>query len=236
VLDRALSRVADHPVVTVCAGRTDAGVHALSQVVHFETHAKRQAEAWTFGVNANLPRDVSVTWSRAVPNEFHARFSASARRYAYFILNRRARPGMLNGRIAWERHPLDVDSMKLGASVLEGTHDFSAFRAAGCQARSPVRTVYTLSLDRQGDLIRIDISANAYLQRMVRNIAGVLIEIGRGQRPPAWASDVLAARDRREGGFTAPSNGLYLVGVRYPMRYDLPSEPALSQVCGPLGL
>ena len=236
MLERAIGSVANLPVKTVCAGRTDAGVHALGQVVHFDSPAERTREAWTFGVNANLPRDVSVLWARAVSPDFHARFDALFRRYSYFILNRRTRPAVLDRRITWERRPLDADAMHFAAQALVGEHDFSGFRASGCQARSPVRTVLSLRIARYGDLVRVDISANAFLQHMVRNIVGVLVAIGRGDRHPEWAGEVLKGRDRRVGGVTAPPDGLYFVGVAYPPVNALPSDPAASEGCPLPGL
>jgi len=236
VVERALSSVADHAVTAICAGRTDAGVHALSQVVHFDTDAARNLDAWTFGSNASLPRDVSVLWAREVANNFHARFDALYRKYSYFILNRPTRPAVLDRRITWERRPLNVDTMQAAAAALVGEHDFSAFRAAGCQARSPVRSVHGLHIVRHGDLIRMDVSANAFLQHMVRNIAGVLVAIGRGERDASWAGEVLAGRDRRRGGVTAPADGLYFVGVGYPEHHELPSDPGVAQGCPLPGL
>lgn len=227
-LEEALGRVADHSVQAVCAGRTDAGVHALGQVVHFESGAVRPESAWVLGVNANLPRDVSVNWSRPVPEEFHARFSATARRYRYVILNRRTRPAVLRGRVAWEARPLDVERMRAAAGYLLGEHDFSSFRGAGCQAKSSVRRVFRLDVDRRGTFVIIDVTANAFLLHMVRNIAGVLVAIGAGKAAPEWARDVLAAADRRQGGVTAAPDGLYLVQVDYPSRYRLPAVPPES--------
>ena len=221
-LEEALSRVADRPIATVCAGRTDAGVHALAQVVHFDTEAERAPHAWVLGANSNLPADVSVRWARPVDEAFHARYSAVCRHYRYLILNRRERPALLRHRAAWERAPLDVARMQAGAGHLVGEHDFTSFRAAACQAKSPVRTVVRLEVERRGALVAIDISANAFLQHMVRNVAGALLAIGAGKREPAWAGELLAARDRTRGEATAPAAGLYLARIDYPSGHDLP--------------
>ena len=202
-LEQALARVADEPVRTVCAGRTDAGVHGLGQVVHFDTRAERSERSWVFGANANLPGDVAVLWARPVGEEFHARFAAMGRSYRYVIFNRPVRPAVLKGLVSWECRPLDVVPMAEAAATLLGEHDFSAFRAAGCQARSPVRTLHRLDVRRDAEMVFLEVEANAFLQHMVRNLAGVLMAIGDGRRPPEWAAEVLAGRDRRLGGVTA---------------------------------
>lgn len=227
VLEEALGRVADAPVRTVCAGRTDARVHALGQVAHFDTSARRSARSWTFGASANLPDDVCVLWAAPVDGEFHARFSAQSRSYRYVILNRAVRPAVLDGRVTWECRPLDAGAMARAARPLLGEHDFSAFRARGCQARNPVRTVERLDVARHGDFVVLDVRANAFLQHMVRNLAGVLMAIGMGREPETWSAAVLAGRDRALGGVTAPPDGLYLVDVAYPERFGLPrlSQP-----------
>ena len=221
-LEQALARVADEPVRTVCAGRTDAGVHGLGQVVHFDTRAERSERSWVFGANANLPGDVAVLWARPVGEEFHARFAAMGRSYRYVIFNRPVRPAVLKGLVSWECRPLDVVPMAEAAATLLGEHDFSAFRAAGCQARSPVRTLHRLDVRRDAEMVFLEVEANAFLQHMVRNLAGVLMAIGDGRRPPEWAAEVLAGRDRRLGGVTAPPHGLYLTAVRYGPEHDLP--------------
>ncbi len=222
-LEAALSSVADTPVRTVCAGRTDAGVHALAQVVHFDSRAERASHEWVLGANSNLPGDVSVRWARPVADDFHARYSALRRHYRYVIDNRRERPALLRSRAAWERAPLDASSMQAAGSHLVGEHDFSSFRAAGCQAKSAVRTVATLEVRRHGPLVIIDIAANAFLQHMVRNIAGVLMEIGKGKRQPEWARQLLAERDRTLGAVTAPPVGLYLIRIDYAPEHGLPA-------------
>ncbi len=221
-LERALSVVADAPVRTVCAGRTDAGVHGRGQVVHFDAPTMRTAKAWTLGTSANLPADVSVLWAKPVTQEFHARFSALHRSYRYVILNRRVRPALLRGRVAWECRELDAGAMARAARSLLGEHDFSAFRAAGCQARNPVRHLSRLDVARHGDFIVLDVEANAFLQHMVRNLAGTLMAIGMGRQAESWAAQVLAGRDRRAAGVTAPPDGLCLLGVAYPEHFGLP--------------
>jgi tRNA pseudouridine38-40 synthase len=224
-LEQALYRVADHRVQVVGAGRTDAGVHATVQVVHFDTRSYRSPRSWVLGANANLPRDLSVLWAVPVPEDFHARFSAIGRTYRYVILNRWTRPALLAHRACWECRPLEVDRMREAAAYLLGEHDFSSFRALACQAKSPVRTVRRLTIERQGERIYIEVTANAFLHHMVRNIAGVLIAIGLGKHPPVWAQKVLEARDRTLGGATASAQGLYLVGVEYPAHFSIPNPP-----------
>lgn len=223
-LEIALSRVADHPVRVICAGRTDAGVHAVGQVVHFESGAPRSPRSWVLGANVNLPPGISVTWAQAVARDFHARFSARSRRYRYIILNRWVRPAVLRARVTWQRKPLDELRMRQAAVYLRGEHDFTSFRALACQAKSPVRNVYQLDVSREADCIYIDIHANAFLYHMVRNIAGVLMSVGAGERSPSWVAELLTLRDRAQGGITAPSDGLYLVHVVYDPQFGLPSR------------
>ena len=221
-VEQALSQVADRPVRVVCAGRTDAGVHATAQVVHFDTDAERSMRSWVYGANANLPKSVSVQWARPVAGDFHARFSAVRRRYRYVILNREVRPTFLAWRVAWEYRPLNEALMRQAAQLLVGEHDFSAYRAVACQAKSPVRNLYELKVSRDRDMVILDLEANAFLHHMVRNIVGVLMDIGAGKQPPAWAGEILESRDRTLGGVTAPPHGLYLTGVGYPAHFDLP--------------
>lgn len=224
-VERALARVADHPVSVVCAGRTDAGVHATAQVIHFDTPAQRPLHAWVLGGNSHLPEGVSILWARPVGDDFSARFRATARSYRYVILNRPVRPALWARRVTWWRRPLALAPMQDAARHLLGEHDFSAFRAIGCQARHPRRIVHHLTLQRQGDLIYLDVRANAFLHHMVRNIAGTLLRVGQGEAGPDWVGEVLAGRDRRRAGITAPAAGLYLTGVEYPACHGLPASP-----------
>jgi tRNA pseudouridine38-40 synthase len=222
-LQGALSRVADSVVECTCAGRTDAGVHALEQVVHFDSDAARSERGFRLGANTYLPSDVSVVWMREVPAHFHARFSATARSYRYVILNRDSRPGLATGRATWERRPLDVDRMHAAAQYLLGEHDFSAFRAIECQSKSPVRRVEALSVTREQEWVTIAITANAFLHHMVRNVAGLLVSVGAGDSPTERVPTVLAGRDRKTNAATAPPDGLYLASVRYPGEFGLPA-------------
>ncbi len=223
-VEAALGEVADHPLRVHCAGRTDTGVHALQQVIHFDTRAERELHAWVLGANVHLPGDVRMLWAAQVDPEFHARFSASGREYRYFILNRPAAPALHHHQVSWECRGLDVDRMAAAATHLLGEHDFSAFRAVACQAASPVREVRELQVQRRGDLIMLRVRANAFLHHMVRNIAGVLMAIGRGAEDVDWAGRVLETRDRTLGGVTAPPDGLYLADVEYPDRFRLPKQ------------
>lgn len=221
-LEQALSRVADHPVSVICAGRTDTGVHGRGQVVHFDTDAERDPRSWILGANANLPETVCVLWAQPVDDTFHARFSALGRRYRYLLLNRWVRPAVDVGRVSWERRPLDAGAMHEAAQALVGEHDFSAFRSSGCRANHPVRDIREIRVSRNGEQVAIEVAANAFLYHMVRNIAGTLLPVGRGERPVGWVAEVLASRDRNAAGVTAPPDGLYFMGVRYPAEYDLP--------------
>jgi tRNA pseudouridine38-40 synthase len=221
-VEAALSRVADHPVSIVCAGRTDAGVHALGQVAHFESDAKRSLSNWVRGGNVYLPPSISIRWAKWVDSGFHARFSAVARRYQYLIYNHPVRSSIFQARATGWHRPLNEIAMQQAARYLLGQQDFNAFRSINCQAKSSIRTVQILEVTRCGDFIKIDIKANAFLHHMVRNIAGVLIAVGEGKRPPEWAQAVLAMRDRKEAGITAPSVGLCLVEVEYPAVFGIP--------------
>ena len=232
-VEQALTQVANHQVRVFCAGRTDTGVHATSQVVHFESDAVRKDRGWVHGANAHLPDDVVVTWAKPVSDKFHARFSAQRRRYRYVIYTRRVRPTFLARRVTWEYRALDIERMQAAANDLVGEHDFSSFRAYGCQAKSPVRTVHELKLSRSGDhgeFIMLDIEANAFLHHMVRNVVGVLAAIGAGEKPVEWAGEVLAYRERKLGGVTAAPHGLYLVGVEYPEEFGIPYLSAPQMV------
>lgn len=224
-VELALTRVAAHPVRVVCAGRTDTGVHAVGQVVHFDTDAVREARNWVLGTNVNLPPTVSTSWAKQVDNDFHARFSAESRSYRYLILNRSTRSSLLAARATWVHRPLDAERMHEAGQALLGTHDFSSYRAMACQAKSPVRTLHRLQVKRIGEVIELHVYANAFLHHMIRNIAGVLIAIGRGERDPGWAAEVLKLRDRTLGGVTAPPDGLYFERVWYPDRFAIPPPP-----------
>ena len=224
-LEEALAAVADSPVRAHCAGRTDTGVHGFCQVVHFDAPASRSPKSWVMGVNANLPLDIRLHWAVPVPGEFHARFSATARRYRYIIANTVVRPALLSGQVSWQRRPLDERLMHAEAQCLLGERDFSSFRAAACQSSSPMRNVQRVAVFRWGELVVLDIKANAFLHHMVRNIAGSLIAVGSGRKPPGWCSDLLAAGDRTLAGDTADAAGLYLVDVEYPGEYGLPPTP-----------
>ncbi len=222
-VEAALSKVANHPVKVMCAGRTDAGVHARGQVIHFETEAIRAVRSWVCGANANMPKDVSMLWAQPVGDDFHARFSARRRRYRYVILSRPVRPTFLAGRVSWDYRAFDETRMAQAASDLVGEHDFTSYRALACQAKTPTRTLYHLDITRQDDLIFLDIAANGFLHHMVRNIAGVLMAIGAGEREPVWARKILDMRDRTAGGVTAPPYGLYLMEVYYPENFAIPA-------------
>ena len=228
-LELAISDVADESIEIICAGRTDTGVHAIQQVVHFETTSIRESHAWMLGTNSKLPKDIAVTWVKEVDDDFHARFSALGRTYQYVILNRRARPGILNGLVTWECRKLDLDKMRKASKCLIGEHDFSSFRAVACQAKTAVREIQCLEIDKLDEWFVITISANAFLHHMVRNIAGVLMAIGQGKEGVTWSAEVLASKDRTAGGVTAPPDGLYLVSVQYPERFAIPNPKKLIE-------
>ncbi len=232
-LEAALAQIAGTPVATICAGRTDAGVHALAQVVHFDCTVARPDSAWVRGVNALLPPALAVTWAQRVPPGFSARFSATARRYRYVLLNHPVRPAADHGRVGWFHVPLDVHYMRTAGTCLLGTHDFSAFRSSQCQARSPVRTLTSLDIQTHAPYLTIDVCANGFLHHMVRNIVGSLIYIGSGRQPAAWMLELLAARDRTRAAPTFDAAGLYLTGVDYDVAWNLPQRervisPALA--------
>lgn len=224
-LEKAFSKVANHTVKCVCAGRTDSGVHAQQQIIHFDTEVVRPDHAWLLGGNSYLPKDVSIRWAVAVNNEFHARFKAEARSYRYVILNSPVRPAILAGKVTWVRKSLQVGAMQQAAKYLIGKHDFSSFRASGCGANTPIRHVMQAEVIRAGNFIYLDIKANAFLYHMVRNIAGMLISIGQEDNSPEWTQQLLQKKNRTKGGMTAPSDGLYLVSAHYPESWKLPQPP-----------
>ncbi len=224
LIEAALSNIANEPVSVQCAGRTDTGVHAIGQVVHFETTVVRHDNAWIEGANTKLPRDIRITWLRQVPDEFNARFRAFARQYRYVIYNRNVQAAILASRATWVRQRLDENAMHQAAQALVGEHDFTSFRASSCQAAHANRDMQSISVIRNGDFIFIDIKANAFLHHMVRNIAGSLIKVGKGAKPIDWMAEVLDAKNRRLAGMTAPADGLYFVNAFYPEKYDLPEN------------
>ena len=226
-LETALSRVADAPVDTVCAGRTDAGVHAACQVVHFDTAAERDPRGWMLGVTGQLPAAMCVRWCVPVAGDFHARFSARARRYRYRLVNRPVRPALGRQYLGWERRPLDAGAMHRAAQALLGEQDFSAFRTVHCQAPHARRNLQHIEVRRAGDEVAVEVQANAFLHHMVRNIVGSLLVVGRGERPEGWIAALLAGRDRTLAGPTAPSAGLVFLGPRYPPEWGLPAEVTL---------
>lgn len=227
-VEEALSFVANRPIQVVCAGRTDAGVHATAQIVHFETECVRAARAWVLGANTQLPADISIQWARPVVSSFHARFAATARRYVYLIYNHQQRPGVLAPYVTWHLQSLDVRKMQQAAAYLVGEHDFSALRSSQCQAKHAVRHLQAFHIQRHGHMILCEVQANAFLHHMVRNIIGLLLAVGSGKRPAVWAQEVLASKDRRCAGVTAPANGLYLQAVAYPKCFQLPEAAGLK--------
>lgn len=224
-LEAALGRVANHPVIVHAAGRTDAGVHASNMVIHFDSPSVRQARSWIMGANTLLPRDIAVRWAVPMTDDFHARFKAIARRYRYVILNHAYRPALLSGQVTHVYQTLDIAKMQLAAAKFVGTHDFSSFRAVACQSNQPVRTVSHCQLIQQGQLLILDIQANGFLHHMVRNIVGVLLEIGSGERELEWIDYLLSIKDRTQGGVTAPPDGLYFIQAYYPEQFELPEVP-----------
>ena len=222
-VELAVAAVADEPTEVVCAGRTDAGVHASGQVAHFDTRADRSERGWLLGINSNLPDDINVSWIRPVSDDFHARFSAISRSYRYVVLNRLVRSALHRKRAWWVHQALDDQLMHSAAQALVGEHDFSAFRAAGCQASNAVREITAIRVRRENDWVVLDVTANAFLQHMVRNITGTLVAIGRGDEAPDRIAAILDSRDRTEGGVAAPPHGLTLVAVEYPEEFGIPA-------------
>lgn len=228
-VERALGNVADCEISVVCAGRTDTGVHATSQIIHFDTQKERTIRSWIHGANSFLPKDVCVKWGREMPDDFHARYSALSRRYRYIIYNSPIRPGLFRSKVTWQYRQLDHREMHEAAQFLIGEYDFTSFRSVECQSNTPMRNVTKIQVSRNSDMLMIDITANAFLHHMVRNIAGVLIAVGSGKKPVAWVEEVLLARDRRLGAETAPPYGLYLVEVCYPEKFGV-----IKSMPGPL--
>jgi len=221
-LQSALSQIAGERIAVVAAGRTDTGVHALEQIVHFDTGVERPLTAWVRGVNALLPESIAVLWAHPVPDEFHARFSAHGRSYRYQLINRATRSAIHAGKVGWFHAPLDISVMRLAAQHLLGEHDFSAFRAAECQAKSPVKNLQQLDIRKQGDLFVFELSANAFLHHMVRNIVGCLIYVGKGKYPPEWLAEVVSSRNRSLAAPTFAPDGLYLQRIKYEEKWGLP--------------
>lgn len=232
VVEAALSRVAAESTTVACAGRTDSGVHATHQIIHFDTRAERSPRSWILGANSHLPYSVRIHWAQPVRAQFHARFSATSRTYRYLISNQAHRPALGHSGLTWAKHPLDVGLMQTAIKSLLGEHDFSAFRGAGCQSLSAFRNVHRVDVAQRGNLVAVQITANAFLLHMVRNIVGALMVVGRGERPPQWVAELLAGRDRTRSAATAPPNGLYLVAVDYPSQFGI--VPPVRG-CGVLG-
>jgi tRNA pseudouridine38-40 synthase len=224
-IEQAISQVADHPVTVICAGRTDTGVHARGQVVHFDSPSERSERQWVLGINSNLPDPVRVLWARQVDDTFHARFAALSRSYQYTILNRWVRPAIGVSYYGWWRDPLDEKRMHEVAQVLLGRHDFSAFRSSGCSAQHAIREVTAINVTRRGNFVEIDITANAFLYHMVRNIVGSLIPVGTGEKTGQWFNEVFHSHDRKLAGVTAEPQGLCFTNVRYDPKYNLPDDP-----------
>ena len=230
-LERALAAIANAPVPTVCAGRTDTGVHATTQIVHFDAPVMRPISAWVRGVNSHLPDGVAVRWAQAVGDDFHARFGATARHYRYVLFNGPVRPALLHARVGWFHRPVDVHRMAQAATALCGEHDFTAFRAAACQAQSPVRHMRHVCVERRGDFVVFDFCANAFLHHMIRNLVGALVYIGKGAQSTDWMATLLRERDRTQAAPTFSAAGLYLCGVEYPDQWSLPGQGRI--ICTP---
>jgi tRNA pseudouridine38-40 synthase len=231
-LEAALAEIAGAPVRLTAAGRTDAGVHATGQVAHFDAPAARPESAWVRGVNAHLPDAIAVQWAHAVDDEFHARFAATSRSYAYVLYNHPVRPAVFAGKVGWFHHELDLEAMRMAAAHLVGEHDFSAFRSSECQAKSPVKTVHRVAIDRRGTHVVFEFAASAFLHHMVRNLVGCLVQVGKGARAPGWVAEVLASRDRANAAPTFGPEGLYLTAVAYPERWHLPAPAPMLALLG----
>jgi tRNA pseudouridine38-40 synthase len=223
-LEKALGKFAAQRVSTLCAGRTDAGVHGIMQVVHFDTAVHREPYSWVRGTNANLPRDIAVQWAKPVPDEFHCRACATSRRYAYVLYESVVRPSVDHGRVGWAFRSLDLEAMRAAAAVVIGEHDFTSFRASQCQALTPVKNLMEITFSKRGSYWRIEFEANAFLHHMIRNIMGCLVLIGQGKQSPLWMAEVLAARDRRAAAPTFSPDGLYFLGPRYDPKWEIPDR------------
>jgi tRNA pseudouridine38-40 synthase len=221
-VEQALSKIANQPIAVFCAGRTDSGVHGLGQVIHFETEVQRPAKAWIEGANCHLPHDISIVWAQEMPENFHARFSAVSREYRYVIFNSKQKPAVLHDMVTWVKQPLDVAAMSEAAKCLHGEQNYATFQAASCQSPTSFRNIIYLQVTRKGDYVFIDICANAFLHHMVRNIAGALIEVGKGWKPVQWMTQILAEQDRTKAAATAPASGLYFVRANYPKSFEMP--------------
>jgi tRNA pseudouridine38-40 synthase len=226
-LEAALGKFTQHRVSTLCAGRTDAGVHGLMQVVHFDTPLTRTTASWVRGINAFLPRDISVEWAQEMPPEFHCRASATSRRYAYIVVESLVRPSVDHGRVGWVYKPLNLAAMQQAAAYLLGEHDFTSFRASACQALSPVKTLQRIEISQRGAYWRFEFEANAFLHHMIRNLMGCLVLVGQGKHPPEWVTQVLQARDRDAAAPTFSPDGLYFLGPRYAPHWGLPERTPL---------
>lgn len=231
-IEQSLSKIADEPIKLVCAGRTDAGVHATNQVIHFDTLASRIDRAWLRGANTHLPEGIAIRWVKEVSPRFHARFTATSRTYRYIIYNTNTPSALLKNHVTWDRRSLDMEAMIAASRALIGEHDFSAFRAVQCQANNPIRIMKRIDISRHNDFIVLEVEATAFLYHMVRNIVGVLSSIAAGEKPVSWAADVLVSRDRQQAGVTAPADGLYLVAVDYPDEFELPARPKGPYILG----
>lgn len=221
-LEQATSKIANHPVNIVCSGRTDTGVSARHQVIHFDTEAKREDYQWVMGINSELHRAISVLWVKHVSDDFHARFSATSRSYEYTIINRPVRPAINRHHLTWISQPLDHHAMNEAVQLLVGTHDFNALRSSNCQSHVSVKTIHQAEVVRVGDVVKLRVTANGFLHHMIRNIVGTLLPIGKGLKPVSWMAEVLASLDRKQAGVTAPPNGLAFMNVTYPEQFDLP--------------
>lgn len=223
-LEKSISSVANHDVRITCAGRTDTGVHAICQVIHFDSDSERDEYQWIMGINANLPQGISILWVRPVSDDFHARFSAIERSYRYQIYNRWIRPAINRNSVTWEKLPLDENKMHKAALILAGTHDFNAFRSSACQSKISVKTINNIGVSRENNIVTLEVSANGFLHHMIRNIIGTLLPIGRNEKSVGSIRDVLESKDRKKAGVTAPPNGLYFLGVKYPEKFNLPQS------------